>query len=66
MIEAMTAWNVRLALPEWILTATSLVALFHDARSPADDKRKTVKWVWFGCLVLGGRCWGVLQFHRAR
>ncbi len=51
MIEAMSAWNVGLALPEWILTATALVALFYDARSPADDKKESIKWVWFGLLA---------------
>ena len=35
----MTEWNVGLALPEWILAAATMVVLWVDARTPADDKR---------------------------
>ena len=34
----MTAWNVGLALPEWILAAAGLIAMWLDARTPPDKK----------------------------
>ena len=47
----MTEWNVGLALPEWILAAATMVVLWFDARTPADDKRRAVLCAWGGVIL---------------
>ena len=47
----MSAWNVHLALPEWVLAASALLALWQDARTPGDRKRGVGRIAWVGVLA---------------
>ena len=47
----MNAWNVHLALPEWLLGASALLALWQDARTPGDRKRGVGRIAWVGVLA---------------
>ncbi|MHC4548956.1 MAG: NADH-quinone oxidoreductase subunit N [Planctomycetota bacterium] len=56
----MNAWNVWLALPEWILGLTVLVVLVQDARTAHGRKQGLARTTWLGllaataCVVLQG------------
>ena len=47
----MNEWNALLALPEWILALTTMVALVIDARTPAGRKRAVQRTAVFGVIV---------------
>jgi NADH-quinone oxidoreductase subunit N len=47
----MNDWNVFLLMPEWILGATVLIALFQDARTRYDDKAGVARTAWFGVVL---------------
>jgi len=47
----MNAWNVFAAFPEWILSAAALVALWRDARTPADRKGPVRQVAWLGVVA---------------
>jgi len=47
----MTAWNVGLALPEWILAGAGLLAMWLDARTPPDKKDGIQNVAWAGVLL---------------
>jgi len=55
----MREFNVGLAMPEWILSATILVVLFQDARTRWDQKDGLRRTTWLGLLLATG--WAILQ-----
>ncbi len=50
----MREFNVALAAPEWILSATILVVLFQDARTRWDNKGGLGRTTWLGLLLATG------------
>lgn len=55
----MNDWNVLLAMPEWILGVTVLIALFQDARTRYDDKAGVARTAWLGVVLATG--WAIGQ-----
>jgi len=59
----MNAWNIGLALPEWILAATVLLVLVQDART-SFDRKGGLGW-WSRAGVLFATLWVVVQWRGA-
>ncbi len=55
----MNEWNIGLAMPEWILAISALVALFLDARTPYHRKEGVGNAVWIGVIV--ATLWSIMQ-----